>query len=203
MAKGFSVGNAAGRPRDNAVDDAVLAATFDLLSERGYDGLRINDIAAASKTAKTTIYRRWPTMAHLVVAAMEHALGQRSFPSGASLEDDLDGFVGAALSFLTDGRSNLLPVALDIHRQPDADLRATYRQRIIDPLRNQAIALVAAAVERGELAPSTQPDVVVDAVVGGLIYRGAVLAEPVTADDARDFCRAVLVPCGYRAAKTL
>lgn len=40
-------------------------------SERGYAGLRINDIAEASGVAKTTIYRRWADDDHLVVGAME------------------------------------------------------------------------------------------------------------------------------------
>ena len=47
--------DAPGRPRDAAIDPVVLDTTIRLLGERGYAGLRINDIAEASGAAKTTI----------------------------------------------------------------------------------------------------------------------------------------------------
>lgn len=185
---------AGGRPRNAAVDTAVLATTIGLLRERGYAGLRINDIAEASGTAKTTIYRRWPTLTHLVVAAMQHALGERAFEATGDTEADLDSLVESGLGFLVDGRSDLLAVALAIHRQGDTELRSTYRQSIIDPIREQAITLIATAIERGELEENTQPDVMVDAVIGGLVYRSAILAEPLSLDQARAFWRSVLSP---------
>ena len=54
--------------------DAVLVRFHgerpELLASHGYAGLRIDEVAASSGVAKTTIYRRWPGLAHLVVAAM-------------------------------------------------------------------------------------------------------------------------------------
>lgn len=183
-----------GRPRDASVDDAVLVTTISLLGERGYAGLRINDIAEASRTAKTTIYRRWPTLTHLVVAAMKHALGERRFEATGEIEADLDGLIEAGLGFLIDGRSVLLAIALDVHRQDDADLRAAYRRSIIDPMREQAIAIIMAAIKRGDLDEDTQPEVVVDAVIGGFVYRSAILAEPLSLEQAKAFWRSVLNP---------
>jgi AcrR family transcriptional regulator len=59
-----------GRPRDEAIDMAILDATVDELIERGYSGLSIEAIAARAGVAKTTVYRRWPNTDGLVFEAM-------------------------------------------------------------------------------------------------------------------------------------
>ena len=56
----------AGRPRDGAIDAAVLRATVELLERDGYVQLTIGEVAARAGTSKPAIYRRWPTKAHLV-----------------------------------------------------------------------------------------------------------------------------------------
>ena len=184
--------NPGGRPRNVAASQAVLTSTISLLSERGYAGLRVNDIAEASGVAKTTIYRRWPTMTHLVVEAMEHALGERSFEPTGNTEQDLDRLAEVALTGLIGEGESLLAVAPDIHRQSDPDLRTAYRRRIIDPIREQAILLVAKAQQQGELDKNRQPEALVDAVIGGLIYRVAILGEPMTIDQAKQFWREMI-----------
>ncbi|MFT3799190.1 TetR/AcrR family transcriptional regulator [Microbacterium sp.] len=181
-----------GRPRDSKVEAEVLHATVTLLRDRGYASLRINDIAEASGAAKTTIYRRWPTLTHLVVAAMEHAIGDRSFHESGDIAADLDGLIETAFGAFTGEGASLIAVALDIHRQDDPDLRAGYRERIIDPVRQQAITIIDAAKERGALSGSTESEAVVDAVIGGLIYRRAVLAEDVSIEQAKTFWRRVI-----------
>lgn len=181
--------NSGGRPRSAAIDEAVLASTIRLLNEHGYADLRINDIARESKTAKTTIYRRWPTMIHLVVDAMEHALGQRAFAPTGAIEEDLDRLTEAALKNLTGEGASLMAIALDIHRQNDGDLRTAYRQRVIDPVREQAIALVRGAQQRGELDDKLQPETLVDAVIGSVIYRAAILGEPLSITQTKQLWR--------------
>lgn len=55
---------------DPLVTQRALAATWDLLSTKGYSALRIDDIATSCGIAKTTLYRRWPSLAHIVVDAV-------------------------------------------------------------------------------------------------------------------------------------
>ena len=63
-------GRGAGRPRLVDADAAILAAARELLAERGWDGMTLGDVAARAGVAKTTLYRRWPGKAELVVDAM-------------------------------------------------------------------------------------------------------------------------------------
>ena len=182
-----------GRPRDAAIDPVVLDTTIRLLEERGYAGLRINDIAEASGAAKTTIYRRWPTLAHLVVAAMERALGERGTPSTPDPVGDLERLVEAGSGIFAPA---LLGIALDIHRQPDPELRAAYRRRIIDPIRDRAQALIAAGIEQGAIAATASPEQLTDAIIGGLVYRAAILNEPVSVAEAKEFGWSILGGAG-------
>lgn len=67
-----------------------------------------------------------------------------------------------------------------------------YRRRIIDPIRSRGIPLLEGAMRREEIRDSIDPEVVVDAVIGGLIYRAATLAEPLGVEEACAFSRRVV-----------
>ena len=62
---------ARGRPRSISADQAIAAATVELLADTGFSGLKIERVADRAGVGKTTIYRRWPTKAELVVAALD------------------------------------------------------------------------------------------------------------------------------------
>lgn len=66
-----------GRPRDASVDVRVLRETFDLLAEKGFRGLRIDEVARRAGVPKSTIYRRWSSLVELAVDAVDAALGPR------------------------------------------------------------------------------------------------------------------------------
>lgn len=55
-----------GRPRDQRIDQAVLNATRELLLEVGYAGLSLTAIADRAATTRPALYRRWPSLDHLV-----------------------------------------------------------------------------------------------------------------------------------------
>ena len=48
------------RPRSEEARRKALAAATDLIVERGVANLSIEEVAARSGVAKTTIYRHWP-----------------------------------------------------------------------------------------------------------------------------------------------
>jgi AcrR family transcriptional regulator len=59
-----------GRPRSEAIDAAILDATIAELVDRGYLALSVEGIAVRAGVAKTTIYRRWPNVHELAIAAL-------------------------------------------------------------------------------------------------------------------------------------
>jgi len=56
----------------------VLETTLEVLGRVGYASLRVEDIATRAGVNKTTIYRRWPSRADLVVAALTTLAGRRT-----------------------------------------------------------------------------------------------------------------------------
>ena len=60
-----------GRPRDPAVDAAVLDAAIDLLGAVGYARLTMEQVADRAGVGKASLYLRWPNKVALVAAAIQ------------------------------------------------------------------------------------------------------------------------------------
>jgi AcrR family transcriptional regulator len=141
---------AVGRPRDAAIDHAVLDETLRQLARDGFAGLSLASIAAGAGTTRPAIYRRWPDKEALVVDAVA-ALAQVEPPpmTGAPFDDlvvELEHFrhcITVAAS---------LPVAgLMLGDGVDPDVRARYREAVVAPRRASIRACLAAAIEQGQL----------------------------------------------------
>jgi AcrR family transcriptional regulator len=61
-----------GRPRDAALDEAIILATRVRLVRDGYSRMTIGDIATDAKVSRPTLYRRWSTKFDLVVDALDY-----------------------------------------------------------------------------------------------------------------------------------
>jgi AcrR family transcriptional regulator len=79
-----------GARRNPATEAAILAAARDLLAERGYGGFSIDEVARRANAGKPSLYRWWPTKAHLFRAVYEADRAARlpEAETGA-LKDDL------------------------------------------------------------------------------------------------------------------
>jgi AcrR family transcriptional regulator len=71
--KAANSGGTAGRPRNPAVDQAILRAALELFIEHGVAGASIERIARRARVAKTSIYRRWSSPEALLAQAIEVA----------------------------------------------------------------------------------------------------------------------------------
>ena len=61
-----------GRPRDAAIDEAIILATRERLVRDGYSRMTIGDIVADAKVTRPTLYRRWDNKFDLVVDALDY-----------------------------------------------------------------------------------------------------------------------------------
>lgn len=61
-----------GRPRDAALDEAIILATRERLVRDGYSRMTIGDIASDANVSRPTLYRRWGTKFELVVDALDY-----------------------------------------------------------------------------------------------------------------------------------
>ncbi|WP_313404549.1 TetR/AcrR family transcriptional regulator [Aeromicrobium sp.] len=65
---------AGGRPRDPAIEEAIIESTRILLATKGYSSMTIGDIVADAGVTRPTLYRRWANKYELVVDALQHGL---------------------------------------------------------------------------------------------------------------------------------
>lgn len=63
-----------GRPRDPAIEEAIINSTRMLLATKGYSSMTIGDIVADAGVTRPTLYRRWPSKYELVIDALQHGL---------------------------------------------------------------------------------------------------------------------------------
>jgi AcrR family transcriptional regulator len=163
-----------GRTLDTRRDVALREATIELLSEIGYDRLTIDAVAARARSSKATIYRRWPGKAEWVVDALTSLKGAPLVPHTGSLQGDLEAIAqnSASADNLLDAR---LMIGLITALAHDAELRQVFRERLIDPHTESLKQVFAQAVERGEVAPHRNLDLLV-AVYPAMMQRHLLLS---------------------------
>src|SRR5438309_7772190 len=87
-----------GRPRDSAVDEAILTAAVDLLAEAGFARLTMDQVAARAGVGKASLYLRWPNKLALVSEAIQHRSAVvPEVPDTGSLRLDMLTFLRALL----------------------------------------------------------------------------------------------------------
>ncbi|HKE99636.1 MAG TPA: TetR/AcrR family transcriptional regulator [Actinomycetes bacterium] len=171
----------AGRPRDARAHQAILDATVALLESTGYARITIEAIAARAGVGKTTIYRRWRSKGPLISEAISARLRLGPVPDTGDLRGDLGAFLSAVLAaFTTPAIGRSLPgLAGDL--PDDADLAATLRSGIIDPERTIVTTILERARARGDLRPEADPELVLDLLVGPMLWRALMTREPLDA----------------------
>jgi AcrR family transcriptional regulator len=160
-----------GRPRSTAADQAILDATSALFAERGYAGITIEAVADRAGVAKSTIYRRYADKADLVLAAVECTATTDTGPTDTgSLREDLRAIArNLVLVFTTTDVGKTLPATIAaMARHPEL---AQAHQEFLSHRRRAAIEAVTRGRARGEVAPDTDPDLLVDMVAGPIFYR--------------------------------
>jgi AcrR family transcriptional regulator len=164
----------AGRPRDDAIDAAVIGAALGMLADRGYLGFALEAVAARAGTTKAAIRRRWPGRQELVIDALASVLVPLAPPDNGCTRCDLMDSVRLLAEVLRDrvpGRV-LAPLVADC--ADDARLRARLIAALVAPSRDAAAVAVQRAVGRGDLRPDVDPALIVE-LLASVVYQRALL----------------------------
>jgi AcrR family transcriptional regulator len=164
-----------GRPRDTAIDGAVLDATVAVLVERGWSGFALETVAARAGTTKAAIRRRWPVRQRLVIDALATLLVSPPAPDNGCTRCDLIQSVDLLTEMLNDRlpAGVLAPLVADC---ADPELRAHLVDTLVAPTREAAAVAVRRAVGRGELREDVDPDMVVD-LLAATVYQRALFGD--------------------------
>jgi len=175
-----------GRPRDPDAEPRIRRYAVQLLLERGFDGMTVDDVAEAAGVGKATIYRRWASKELLANDAMAQ-LFDIEIPDAdtGSIAGDLRQVYRDALVFVNSKEGVALIRLAVTEMNRGEQFTAFYRNFL-----QRRIALTAAALERarqrGEsIRGGADPVLMVQWLAGILILR-ALTGEPMPAVEDAD-----------------
>jgi AcrR family transcriptional regulator len=140
--------------------ERLLCAAADVFAERGYDGTRVADIAAAAGVSNGALYAHFPSKADLLVNALRthgrHLISELFSADPDRPVVDLLLTVGRWLPRRRDARGYLIVEALLAARR-DEDVAGPMREYVGERAEWLAV-LVSLAQTRGELDRAVSPD---------------------------------------------
>jgi AcrR family transcriptional regulator len=148
----------------------VLAATRELLVEVGYAGLTYDLIGRRAGVSRPTLYRRWPSKAHIVHDALFEHRGDDTWPTAVDFADGLRRMIGRLVdSYARPEAQAALPGLLaDLS---DPALRHSVLDALQQPVRVAFAERVATGISTGDLRPGIDAQVLMDVVIGTVLQR--------------------------------
>ncbi|MCU1393320.1 MAG: TetR family transcriptional regulator [Ilumatobacteraceae bacterium] len=176
-----------GRRRSGAADEAILAATLDVLAADGYGGLTMAAVIARAGTSSATLYRRWPTKQHLVAAALASLHSEVVDVDTGTLAGDIAALVDSIAGMLSTRRDDISDqIAVELGRNPE--FRAAVNEKFVAPRIEVLEQILRRARKRGDIGNGIDTSVAYSFISGPINHRMYSLREPVTPQ----FCRTVV-----------
>ena len=141
-----------------------------LLKQHGFRAVTLEGIAEEAGVARTTVYRRWPNKAAVVMDAfLTHVAPRIAFPEHPVAVERLRLQMQLLARAFRQGPGRLIR-ALMAEAQFDEELRAAVYDGWIAKRRASAKAIIEGAMLAGELPNDANADALLDALYGGLYY---------------------------------
>lgn len=150
-----------------------------MLLESGVDGVTLDEVAARSGVAKSTLYRHFGSKEAMIAVAARGCVTEHPTPDTGNLEDDLM-FLFSRYEEADQVKQfpQLFPMLIDAGtRDPKMQEVA---DEVINERRRPIYTVVKLAQMRGEVSPDLDLDVAVATIVGPLTYRRIVERKDVT-----------------------
>ena len=166
-----------GRPRDPALDTAILTAALELFVAHGIAGMSIEQVAKRAGVGKPTIYRRWSTKERIVADAIAALVGTDiQWPTREEIDatpphELVSRNLAAAARTAANPAFRALVAQVYGSAVTHPLLMQTYWTHYIVPRRTLTFALLERAQADGSVAPDADLDVLVDMLAGAVTYR--------------------------------
>lgn len=171
------------RPRSLQAHQAALDATVDLLLEAGVEGVTLEEVAARSGVAKSTLYRHFGSREGLIVQSAQRCLVEHPTPDTGSLEGDLT-FLFQRFGEAEDERrvNDLMPLLMDeARRNPEVQ---TLLDSMMAERRRPIRTVLQLAQLRGEIGADLDLDTAMAMIIGPFTHRKMVERKAITPEFA-------------------
>lgn len=159
-----------GRPRSEQRHNAILQAAMDMVIDLGFRAVSVESLAARTGVAKTTIYRRWPNKAAVVMDAFMERLLRTQFPLTEKATDSIR-LQMRSMAKAFRSKDGAVLKALLAEAQFDAELATAIRKRWTLPRRKIALAVFQKAISQGELRSGIDLEATIDLLYAPMYYR--------------------------------
>jgi AcrR family transcriptional regulator len=148
------------RPRiEGKREQEIFGTAVGLIGEVGYDRVTFDEIAARAGASKASLYRRWGDKAALIDAAIEtQSAIDLEVPDTGSAVGDLTALCASPEFFDVSRAAIISGLATALHREPHQ--HDAVRRRLVHDGTKHVRAVLARAVDRGELADDLDIDLV-------------------------------------------
>ncbi|MEU0075567.1 TetR/AcrR family transcriptional regulator [Streptomyces sp. NPDC006332] len=174
-----SNGSKRGRPRSEAVEQAIMEGVMNLLEDGVPLGeLSVERIARTAGVGKAAIYRRWSGKEDLFVDVIRAAESAEPELPGTSMRDDL---VVLLESLRQRGLvSRLSAILHNAHAQTrnSPKIWAAYHAGVITPRRDLGLAILRRGRTNGELRTDIDLELAIETFVAPLLIRSFVDPDP-------------------------
>jgi AcrR family transcriptional regulator len=161
-----------GRQRSEKAREAILEAAAELLLARGLEAVSMDEVAERAGVSKATIYRWWPTKQTLALDALYREWGAPPHRRmRGSLRGDLLSLLRPWVRLVGKRPHGRVIAALIAEAQTDAAFAEHYRERFLEPRRDQVRPILLDAIERGELPPTIDIELALDLLYGPIYHR--------------------------------
>ncbi|MEI8410959.1 MULTISPECIES: TetR/AcrR family transcriptional regulator [unclassified Kribbella] len=175
-----------GRPRDPDAEPRIRRTAVQLLLERGFDGMTVDDVAEAAGVGKATIYRRWASKEQLANDAMAD-LFDIEIPDAdtGSIEGDLRQVYTDALTFVN-SKEGLALIRLAVSEANRDERSAAIYRAFLDRRIQLTREALDRARARGEPIRRTVDPVLMVQWLAGVFVVRALTGEPMPAPEDAD-----------------
>jgi len=152
------------RRRGRELVDAIHEAVIVEAAEVGVARLSMEGVARRAGTAKTSLYRRWPTPGDILIDAMYHTFPQeRPTPEADDLRGDLIRALQLLRGVMADGSLGQAMFAVVAEAQHHPDLYKRFMEEVFDARGGRFTRTVLTHyAERGRIDPSRVTPLTVD-----------------------------------------
>lgn len=157
-----------GRPRDPDVDERVRVATLAILLDEGYPAVTMEAVARRAGVAHTTIYRRWPSKAHLVheVVFPAEDVGAFTIEPGTSVAEVVTRLVAGILENFARPEARAALPGLMSEYPSEGALAGRLWGRFEPAISESIDAFLADAAAEGEARPGVDGATLLGAIMG-------------------------------------
>ncbi|AXC13278.1 Transcriptional regulator, TetR family [Acidisarcina polymorpha] len=160
-----------GRPRSPRIHKAILKAAVDLVLERGFRAISMDDIATRAEVGRMTIYRRWCNKAAIIMDAFVARVDPGTLFVPARSYTESIRLQMRSMARLFRGKDGALIRTLLAEAQFDARLAIELRDRWTMPRRKMAVAYFEQGIAGGFLRADVDPNAMIDILYAPLYYR--------------------------------